>query len=39
MADALEFEDIAQVLNFQSGDTAEAVAAFVQKRPPNFTGR
>jgi 2-(1,2-epoxy-1,2-dihydrophenyl)acetyl-CoA isomerase len=39
MADALEFEDVAQVLNFQSADTAEAVAAFVQKRPPNFTGR
>jgi 2-(1,2-epoxy-1,2-dihydrophenyl)acetyl-CoA isomerase len=39
MADALEFEDVAQVLNFQSADTAEAVAAFVQKRPPSFTGR
>jgi len=39
MADALEFEDVAQVLNFQSADTAEAVAAFVQKRPPEFTGR
>jgi enoyl-CoA hydratase/carnithine racemase len=39
MADALEFEDVAQVLNFQSADTAEAVAAFVQKRPPKFTGR
>jgi 2-(1,2-epoxy-1,2-dihydrophenyl)acetyl-CoA isomerase len=39
MTDALEFEDVAQVLNFQSADTAEAVAAFVQKRPPSFTGR
>jgi enoyl-CoA hydratase/carnithine racemase len=39
MSDALEFEDVAQVLNFQSADTAEAVAAFVQKRPPKFTGR
>jgi 2-(1,2-epoxy-1,2-dihydrophenyl)acetyl-CoA isomerase len=39
MADALEFEDVAQVMNFQSADTAEAVAAFVQKRPPEFTGR
>jgi enoyl-CoA hydratase/carnithine racemase len=39
MTDALEFEDVAQVLNFQSADTAEAVAAFVQKRPPTFTGR
>jgi enoyl-CoA hydratase/carnithine racemase len=39
MADALEFEDVAQVMNFQSSDTAEAVAAFVQKRTPTFTGR
>jgi enoyl-CoA hydratase/carnithine racemase len=39
MAEALEFEDVAQVMNFQSADTAEAVAAFVEKRPPTFTGR
>ncbi len=39
MANALEFEDVAQVMNFQSADTAEAVAAFVEKRPPTFTGR
>lgn len=39
MADALEFEDVAQIMNFQSADTAEAVAAFVEKRPPTFTGR
>ena len=39
MSDALEFEDVAQVLNFQSEDTAEAVLAFVQKREPRFTGR
>ena len=38
MADALEFEDIAQSLNFSSADTAEAMAAFVQKRDPKFTG-
>ena len=38
MADALEFEDIAQALNFSSADTAEAMAAFVQKRDPKFTG-
>jgi 2-(1,2-epoxy-1,2-dihydrophenyl)acetyl-CoA isomerase len=39
MADALEFEDVAQVMNFQSADTAEAVLAFVEKRAPTFTGR
>jgi 2-(1,2-epoxy-1,2-dihydrophenyl)acetyl-CoA isomerase len=39
MAEALEFEDVAQVMNFQSADTAEAVLAFVQKRAPEFTGR
>jgi enoyl-CoA hydratase/carnithine racemase len=39
MSEALEFEDVAQVMNFQSADTAEAVAAFVQKRSPEFTGR
>lgn len=38
MGDALEFEDIAQSLNFSSADTAEAMAAFVQKRDPKFTG-
>lgn len=38
MSEALEFEDVAQVMNFQSADTAEAVAAFVEKRPPSFTG-
>lgn len=39
MAEALEFEDVAQVMNFQSGDTVEAMLAFVQKREPKFTGR
>jgi 2-(1,2-epoxy-1,2-dihydrophenyl)acetyl-CoA isomerase len=38
MADALEFEDVAQTMNFSSKDTAEAIAAFVQKRDPKFTG-
>ncbi|MGH9032138.1 MAG: enoyl-CoA hydratase/isomerase family protein [Acidimicrobiia bacterium] len=39
MADALEFEDIAQAMNFSSDDTAEAMLAFIQKRDPKFTGR
>jgi 2-(1,2-epoxy-1,2-dihydrophenyl)acetyl-CoA isomerase len=38
MADALEFEDVAQTMNFTSRDTAEAIAAFLQKREPEFTG-
>jgi 2-(1,2-epoxy-1,2-dihydrophenyl)acetyl-CoA isomerase len=39
MAEAVESEAVAQVMNFQSADTAEAMAAFVQKRAPRFTGR
>jgi enoyl-CoA hydratase/carnithine racemase len=38
MAEALEFEDVAQTMNFSSKDTAEAVLAFAQKRDPKFTG-
>jgi enoyl-CoA hydratase/carnithine racemase len=38
MAEALEFEDTAQTMNFASKDTAEAVAAFLAKRDPTFTG-
>jgi enoyl-CoA hydratase/carnithine racemase len=38
MAEALEFEDTAQTMNFASRDTAEALAAFLQKRDPRFTG-
>jgi len=38
MAEALEFEDVAQTMNFSSKDTAEAMLAFVQKREPKFTG-
>ncbi|MSO37339.1 MAG: enoyl-CoA hydratase [Acidimicrobiia bacterium] len=38
MAEALEFEDVAQVMNFQSADTREAIVAFVTKREPRFTG-
>jgi len=35
---ALDFEDRAQTACFASADHHEAVAAFVQKRPPTFTG-
>jgi 2-(1,2-epoxy-1,2-dihydrophenyl)acetyl-CoA isomerase len=38
MADAVEFEDIAQAGNFGSRDTAEAILAFVERREPRFTG-
>jgi len=38
MAQALEFEDTAQAMNFASKDTAEAMVAFLQKREPKFTG-
>ena len=39
MADAAEREAVAQSLNFTTNDTAEAMLAFVQKRPPDFKGR
>ena len=38
MSDALEFEGVAQSLAFGSKDTAEAMAAFIERRDPNFTG-
>ncbi len=38
MAEAIEFEDVAQALMFSSRDTAEAVLAFIEKREPRFTG-
>ncbi len=38
MAEALEFESVAQAANFSSRDTAEAMMAFIEKREPNFTG-
>jgi enoyl-CoA hydratase/carnithine racemase len=38
MADAVEFEDIAQAGSFGSRDTAEAILAFVERREPRFTG-
>ena len=39
MAEALEFEDMAQALNFASEDTAEAMVAFLEKREPEVHGR
>jgi len=38
MAEALEFEDLVQAANFGSKDTAEAMAAFLERRDPRFTG-
>jgi len=39
LAQALEAEALAQNVNFQSTDTAEAMLAFVEKREPRFEGR
>ena len=36
---ALDAESHAQVANFATADTAEAFAAFLEKREPTFTGR
>ncbi|HEY4333623.1 MAG TPA: enoyl-CoA hydratase-related protein [Ilumatobacteraceae bacterium] len=38
-ASAIEAESAAQAINFGTKDTAEAVAAFVDKREPKFIGR
>lgn len=38
MQGALEFEAVAQNVSFGSADTAEAIAAFVEKREPKFQG-
>lgn len=38
MQEALEYEAVAQNVSFSSADTAEAMAAFVQKREPTFRG-
>ena len=39
MEEALDDEGAAQTVNFSTKDTAEAMAAFVQKRSPSFEGR
>ncbi|MGH9098401.1 MAG: enoyl-CoA hydratase/isomerase family protein [Acidimicrobiales bacterium] len=39
MEQALEDEARSQSVNFASADTAEAIAAFIQKREPTFEGR
>ncbi len=39
MEQALEDEGRCQAVNFGTADTAEAVAAFLQKREPRFSGR
>ncbi len=38
LAEAVEFETVAQSLVASSRDTAEAMLAFLQKREPHFTG-
>jgi len=39
LAQAVEAEAVAQNVNFNSRDTAEAMLAFVEKREPRFEGR
>jgi 2-(1,2-epoxy-1,2-dihydrophenyl)acetyl-CoA isomerase len=39
LAQALESEGLAQSVNFATEDTAEAIAAFREKRDPTFRGR
>jgi 2-(1,2-epoxy-1,2-dihydrophenyl)acetyl-CoA isomerase len=39
MEEALDDEGMAQTINFASADTMEAMAAFVDRRPPVFNGR
>jgi enoyl-CoA hydratase/carnithine racemase len=38
MLRSLQTESVSQMANFASKDVAEAMAAFLEKRPPNFTG-
>jgi enoyl-CoA hydratase/carnithine racemase len=39
LAQALDAEGRSQVVNFSTADTAEALAAFIDKREPRFDGR
>jgi 2-(1,2-epoxy-1,2-dihydrophenyl)acetyl-CoA isomerase len=39
LAQALETEAIAQSVNVQTDDLREALTAYVERRPPNFSGR
>jgi enoyl-CoA hydratase/carnithine racemase len=39
MEQALDAEGISQTVNFSTKDTAEAIAAWAEKRPPNLQGR
>lgn len=39
LSETLSWEAAAQALNFSTADTREGVAAFLQKRPPEFRGR
>ena len=39
MEQALDDEGAAQTVNFATKDTPEAIAAFMEKRPPVFLGR
>jgi 2-(1,2-epoxy-1,2-dihydrophenyl)acetyl-CoA isomerase len=39
LAQALETEAIAQSVNVQTEDLREALTAYVERRPPNFSGR
>lgn len=38
MEEALDDEGLSQTVNFGTKDTAEAMMAFIEKRPPNFRG-